>query len=303
MAGERKSFALIGAPVMRLTKVDACGRPIYGDRARLITEGFVSVNASAQVEEGDEVSIPNANGRIMARRRAKPKHNGYITEIELIGVQPDAANFLAGAPLVVNGLGDIAGFDVDTDVDPSTVNVAIELWDETGDGEGCEDEGAGQLWGWNALPLNSGGTIGDVEFQNDAINFTVSNLSTKTGHQWGAGPYFVDFDVTGEPVQLAPIPGSVALRTLGVAMDPPEPSDGAIPLDDPTADPAETAVAGNPGNFTPVDSFRPESLEDLIAAGVTASPSTAWTSGQGVMLQNGTFAHWSGTAWVAGKAA
>lgn len=301
MTDQRDTFALIGAPVMRLTLVDSCGRPIFGDRSRIITEGFVSANFTANVDDGDEVSIPNANGKVMARRRAKAKHNGYTGEIECIGVQPDVANFLAGAPLVVNGKGDIAGFAVDTDVDPGMVNVAIELWSETGDGEGCEVGAGGEMWGWTILPLSSGGTIGDVEFQNDAINFTIGNLTTKKGHQWGQGPYFVDLDNADAPWQPVAIPGSVALQTLGVTLEPPVPSVGAIPLDDPDATPSTTAVAGTPGHFTPADSNRPEVLEDM--AGVTASPTTAWTTGQGVLLQGGTYAHWDGTDWVAGKAA
>ena len=35
-------------------------------------------------------------------------------------------------------------------------------------------------------------------------------------------------------------------------------------------------------------------------AGLTASPTTAWTTGQYVLLRDGSMAHWAGTAWVAG---
>lgn len=300
MAGERNSFALIGAPVARLTKTDSCGRPLYGDRARIITEGFISINASAQVDEGDEVSIPNANGKIVARRRAKPKHNGYTVEVEMIGVQPDVANFLAAAGLVVNGIGNIAGIDVDTAIDPSTANLALEVWAETGDGEGCEDAAGDGTWGWSIFPLLSGGTVGDISYQNDAINLTISNASSKKGHQWGQGPYNVDVDDAGEPVQLAAIGTDVALRVVQVGLEPPVPSDGAVPLDDPEATEATGATAGTPGTFTPADSFRPETLADMT--GVTASPTTAWTTGQGVMLQSGDMVHWTGTAWAAGVA-
>lgn len=301
MTGQRESFALIGAPVMRLTLVDACGRPLFGDRARIITEGFISANFSAQVDDGDTVSIPNANGKEIARRAAKPKHNGFTGEIECIGVQPDVANFLAAAPLVTNGKGDIAGLRVDTAVDPHMATVCIELWSETGDGEGCEGGANDEMWGWTILPLNTGGTIGDVQFQNDAINFTVQNITTKKGHQWGQGPYFVDLDNDGQPWQPDAIPSTVALQTLGVTLPPPVPSGYAIPLDDPTATPSTTATAGTPGTFTPTGSNRPETLADMDS--VTASPTTAWTTGQSVLLQDGSYAYWNGTAWAAGAAA
>jgi hypothetical protein len=72
--------------------------------------------------------------------------------------------------------------------------------------------------------------------------------------------------------------------------------------------PSSTATAGTPGTWGPVGSTPPSSVANLIAgtpAIVTASPATAWTTGQ--YVQTGTAgtpgqAHWSGTAWVAGTA-
>jgi hypothetical protein len=63
---------------------------------------------------------------------------------------------------------------------------------------------------------------------------------------------------------------------------------------------ATGATAGTPGTFTPSGSYTPYALADLT--GVTASPGTAWTTGQRVVLGNGTNAYWNGTAWVAGTA-
>lgn len=63
---------------------------------------------------------------------------------------------------------------------------------------------------------------------------------------------------------------------------------------------ATTATAGTPGTFTPSGSYTPFAFADL--AGVTASPGTAWTTGQRVVLGDGSNAHWNGTAWVVGTA-
>ena len=65
--------------------------------------------------------------------------------------------------------------------------------------------------------------------------------------------------------------------------------------------PASTgATAGIPGAFTPAGSDTPNAL--ALMTGVTASPATAWTVGQYVKLGDGSFAHWSGSAWVVGAA-
>ncbi|MGW3336209.1 phage tail tube protein [Streptomyces sp. NPDC001009] len=63
---------------------------------------------------------------------------------------------------------------------------------------------------------------------------------------------------------------------------------------------ATGATAGNPGSFTPEGADTPDALADL--ASVIATPGTAWTTGQHVVLGDATKAHWSGTAWVAGQA-
>jgi hypothetical protein len=73
--------------------------------------------------------------------------------------------------------------------------------------------------------------------------------------------------------------------------------------------PATGATAGTPGTWTPVGSVAPANVADLIAGvpnAVTASPATAWTTGQYVQTQEGGTggrAYWDGTApWVAGTA-
>lgn len=69
------------------------------------------------------------------------------------------------------------------------------------------------------------------------------------------------------------------------------------------AEPATGATAGTPGTWTPSGSAAPA---DAASAGsVTASPTTAWTTGQYVHgSTSGTAGemHWDGSAWVAGKA-
>jgi hypothetical protein len=59
------------------------------------------------------------------------------------------------------------------------------------------------------------------------------------------------------------------------------------------------ATAGSPGTFTPPGSERPANLAGMT--GITATPATAWTVGQYVATQTADV-HWSGTAWVAGRA-
>lgn len=70
--------------------------------------------------------------------------------------------------------------------------------------------------------------------------------------------------------------------------------------------PSTGATAGTPGTFTPANTKPPASVADLIAGkpnAVTASPATAWTTGQYVQTRTAGAAgqaNWNGTAWVSG---
>jgi len=71
----------------------------------------------------------------------------------------------------------------------------------------------------------------------------------------------------------------------------------------PPPPPSTGATAGAPGTWTPPGSTRPASVAALIANPVTASPDTAWTTGQYVQTATaGTTgrASWDGAAWVSG---
>jgi hypothetical protein len=67
--------------------------------------------------------------------------------------------------------------------------------------------------------------------------------------------------------------------------------------------PATGATAGTPGTWTPAGSTPPATVAALLADPVTASPATAWTTGQRVVCGDAAPAYWNGTAWVAGTAA
>lgn len=60
------------------------------------------------------------------------------------------------------------------------------------------------------------------------------------------------------------------------------------------------ATAGSPGSWTPSGSNPPDRFQQMDT--ITASPTTAWTTGQYVMLGDGSHAHWGGTNWTSGDA-
>lgn len=65
---------------------------------------------------------------------------------------------------------------------------------------------------------------------------------------------------------------------------------------------ATGATAGTPGSFTPTGATAPASLAALQGSGITASPATAWTTGQHVVLGDLSHAHWDADSWETGDA-
>jgi hypothetical protein len=63
---------------------------------------------------------------------------------------------------------------------------------------------------------------------------------------------------------------------------------------------ATGATAGIPGTWTPAGATAPANLAAM--SGITASPTTAWTTGQYMGLADLTHTSWNGAGWVAGEA-
>jgi hypothetical protein len=79
------------------------------------------------------------------------------------------------------------------------------------------------------------------------------------------------------------------------------PSIYAPPPPDPTV--ATGATAGTPGTFTPDGADPPADVAGM--SGLTASPETAWTTGQYVQTATAGVpgrAYWTGAVWAAGVA-
>ncbi|AUG87200.1 major tail protein [Streptomyces phage Omar] len=64
---------------------------------------------------------------------------------------------------------------------------------------------------------------------------------------------------------------------------------------------ATGATAGTPGSFSPEGAIAPANLAAM--ADVIATPTSAWTSGQHVVLGDASQAHWDGDSWASGAAA
>jgi len=300
-----KSFPLVRGRIMRVTRVDGCCAPAYGPDNMVVTDGFVSIALTANMNDAEEITVVNANGKTCVRDPGCSEFLGYGVEITFCEVSPCLFSIVTGQPVVLNGAGDVIGFRMNSSVSVCDAGFALEVWMGV-PGVACSgDVGA---FGYLLLPCLQGGVIGDFTIENAAITFTVTGASTKDGNGWGTGPYDVIGDDTGAAGPLPdPLDGDDHLYAVFTTVPPPDATDGCEELVPPVGAPNATgATAGTPGVWTPAGSVHPADAAGATSTGVVANPNTAWTTGQYVQGTTPGAAgqmHWDGTAWVAGMAA
>lgn len=289
-------FSLVRGRALRVTKLDGCGRVILGAGSQVSTEGFISVGLTANTEEGETISVTNAAGKVCILDEPSPSFTGYSIEVSFCGVDPELFSLMTGQKVVLNAAGtDAIGFRMNSGINLGDKGFALEMWSSV-PVAACDSSG-GASYGYFLVPFIQGGVLGDFTVENGAINFTLTGATSKDGSEWGVGPYDVVRDAGGLPGPLLEaIDPKDHLHMQLTTVAPPAPSCGATEV----GVPATTANAGAPGTLEPTNSYPPATLAD--ADTLTADPTTAWATGQYVVLGDGSTAYWNGTAWVAGIA-
>lgn len=295
MVDTSKCFPLVRGRVMRVTQLDACGAKVLGPTAQAISDGFISIALAAQTDAGTAISVTNAAGNVCILDTPCPKFTGYQLTIEFCGVNPDLFRLLTGQYMEMDAaLAFGIGFRMDTAIDPCAAAFALEVWSNI-PSSACV--GGVINYGYFLLPFVKGGLIGDFTIANDAVNFSLTGALTQNGSAWGVGPYNVVKNVSNvdSPLPVA-ISATQHLAMFQTATAPPAAICGAAAL----GVPATSAVAGIPGTYLPANSYGRANLAAM--PGLTASPTTAWTTGQYVVMRDGNRAYWNATTWIAGTA-
>lgn len=254
---QSKCFSPVRGRAMRVTKLDGCGRPVYGPDSVGVSDGFVSISFTANTDDGEEINVTNANGQTCVRETPCPQFLGYNVEIEFCQVDPALLALLTGQEPVTDPFGIQSGFRVNSDISACDSGFALEVWTGT-PGVQCAPGAAADscAGGYMLLPYLQGGIFGDFTVENGAISFTITGAATKTGSGWGVGPFNVVPDADGNAGPLyEPIASGDHLDVEFTSVCPPEPSCGTKPLLDPAGiDLTAVEVSGAEQNatFTPV---------------------------------------------------
>ena len=195
-------LAPIGGYRMRATKLGSCGEVLTGvGSCQIITDGFVTVERTAEYADPDQFVVKNAAGRVCIKHRRGPQFLWNTFNINFCEVDPELYSLMTGAAAEMND--EVTPEQVGWRSRESTLgttNWALELWTELS-GMECTDDLV--PYGYFLAPWIVEGTIGTpTTFENGPVSFTVTGARTKGGGQWGVGPYDVINTALGIPSPL-----------------------------------------------------------------------------------------------------
>ncbi|WP_280244249.1 hypothetical protein [Nocardia abscessus] len=246
-------IAIVKGRALRLTLTDSCGLPKPGPRSRAVTKGFITLTASPQMREREDLEQANAEGGICVSDSTPPERKWWNISINFCKVNTCIYNMLMDWEIVTSWDGKAIGFS-DRKTIPQDRGVAVELWSGVGSDDECdvpEDDdifgasGGVSKYGYLLWPaVKEWGLGGDLEIGAQISTFTLTGR-TNAGTRWGRGPYNVlATDASNTPGRLlTPIKKDQHFRHFETTVAPPEPSSDCCGLVLPTPYFGETAVA------------------------------------------------------------
>lgn len=184
---------------LRAIETDECGAITTGVSREVVTDGFITVNLSSEVEDGTEIIQRLASGALCVNEKMADSFKRFNVEVEFCGVNPDMLSIVSNAEPYLDYAGDIAGFTVGEG--ELTKSFALELWMGMS-GQACAPGQTGVASAYMLLPWIQSGVLGDITIDGEnAVTFSISGAYTKGGNQWGTGPHNVVYnDATPTPV-------------------------------------------------------------------------------------------------------
>jgi hypothetical protein len=225
MAVTNQPYSVVRGKIARFTKLSECGAPLFGQLGQGITKGFVKIEYKPEIDEGEDITLVNADGEFLVNEPACPTLRYYAVQVTFGRVDPELYSLATGQQLVVDYAGNPVGMRVGEKV-ACDGGFALETWSGTGGG-GCASATASRRYGYFLLPWVRQGVLQDFTLENDAASFVIEG-KTAIGGQWGTGPYpVVAADAAGTPGKLlTPIAADQHLHFELTPIAPPAPVNG-----------------------------------------------------------------------------
>jgi hypothetical protein len=216
----------------RVTRLDECGNPEFGECGYAVSDGYIQISATSNVEDGDEFKQKNAHGTYLVNQRSRPLLNWVDISMQFSRVDFELFNIITGMSLIVNDAAPTpltVGLGL-TESNFATANFALETWMGNSEEE-CDPAGL-PFYGYNLWPWVVEGAWApeEVVITNDLISFTITGR-TRGGTPWDVGPWDVILDnVLAPSPLLAPLPTDAHWWFLQTQLAPPDDACGCSEL-------------------------------------------------------------------------
>lgn len=120
--------ASISGVVLRVTRLNTDGTLATGASACYVTDAFMRVSFTPEIEEGDEISEKNAQGLVCVSYKAPDTLKNISMELAICEPDPELTWLMTGGSLFTSG-GQVVGYSgPETGVDANPNGVAVEVW-------------------------------------------------------------------------------------------------------------------------------------------------------------------------------
>lgn len=204
--------SFVGTAGIRVTRLDGCGRPAFGENkeAVAVSAGIVSVEYEPEVEEGEDRSQVNAAGVMCVSDKAPDALKWFNVTIEFCNVDPSLFQICnPNWAIVRDAFGNATGFEIGEKFS-DTKGFSLETWPRyvaktgglCGDDEDEDDPlDPLQPTGYFLLPWVLGVAPDSWTLENGVATFSLKGR-TKAPSPWKKGPYLVKRDANGHPSPL-----------------------------------------------------------------------------------------------------
>lgn len=204
---------------LRATRLDSCCNPVEGECSTVVSESYISLTLTAEIDAATEFLVKLANGKTCLSETGQATLKRYNVVATICKADPDLLNIFAGVNAVLDWDGSAVGFEVPNALSDGS-KFALEFWTRVPT-DTCEPGQSQQYLYW-LLPCLEDGQIGNFSVLDGPMDFTLTANATASS-TWGVGPYdVVGQDISGTPGPLlVPIPDDVPLHAQLTVVPPP----------------------------------------------------------------------------------
>lgn len=240
--------------VVRITKIDACGRPVYGPCNAVVSKCIATITDEPEVEEAEPRTQTGFDGQPCATTVGCDRVTFHSLEITWSEISMDGFSIMnPGYRITRDSSGQAIGMFANNVIDCSS-GYAIEVWASAmGESDVCTlqsgdcSEAQGQ-WYYRVYPWVTGATPGEVTMGGtDEVAFPMTGR-THANSRWGTGPYditLLDGVPSGLPEAFDPDEDEPYWEGI-VTLPPPEADCNCVDVDRPIPEPATLTITGNP---------------------------------------------------------